>query len=162
MALCRITRYSTTRLRRSDNLRVASVARVHGVKVYMKISRVIVISLLSMLLAWVAVSVQFLLQGKPLSFVVQSSPISLLIYFLPPALVICASELVVKHPLPSLVYILVPIAWLGVIFLAWAYKPWVSYGQFPWWGFYRHFIGVLAPFLVLGLSFLWLRKRATP
>ena len=59
--------------------------------------------------------------------------------------------------------VLVAVSWLTIIFASWAYKPWVYYGEFPWWGFKRHYIGLLPVPLSFGLAFaLCTRKILNP
>lgn len=60
----------------------------------------------------------------------------------------------VLRPAPSAVgAILVPIVWLAVIFAWWARRPWLYYGEFPWSGFQRHFLGMLPVPLSIGFAF---------
>lgn len=55
---------------------------------------------------------------------------------------------------PSLAMsLLVAVGWITVIFARWAYKPWMFYGEFPWWGLHRHYLGMLPVSLSFGLAF---------
>jgi len=45
------------------------------------------------------------------------------------------------------------VAWLALIFTWWAAKPIQVYGGFPWWGFKRHFLGMLPLPLAGALAF---------
>src|SRR4249919_182565 len=47
----------------------------------------------------------------------------------------------------------VALAWFTMIFVWWAKKPWVYYGDFPWQGFKRHYLGMLPLPLSFGLAF---------
>lgn len=48
---------------------------------------------------------------------------------------------------------LLAIGWLTIIFAWRAYKPWVYYGEFPWWMVKRDFLGMLPIPLSFGLTF---------
>jgi hypothetical protein len=62
--------------------------------------------------------------------------------------------LAIFRPTPSIVLsILVAVGWLTVIFAWWAYKPWVYYGEFPWFGFRLHYLGMLPVPISFGLAF---------
>ena len=58
-----------------------------------------------------------------------------------------------RPTLSTVLAVLIAIVWLTVICVWWAYKPWEYYGQFPWSGFRRHYLGLLPIPLSLGLSF---------
>ena len=55
--------------------------------------------------------------------------------------------------------LLVSVGWLTIIFAWWAEKPWGYYGEFPWWGFQRHYVGMLPVSLSLGLAFALCARR---
>lgn len=111
-----------------------------------------------MFIAWMAVNIQVLLLGFDFSFIVIAWPITLFVYFLIPTLVLCICQIIAKRILHPIVYLGIPIAYLWLLFMLWAYKPWMVYGEFPWGGIYSHFIKICIPYLVLGLSF-WLLTR---
>lgn len=49
--------------------------------------------------------------------------------------------------------IFVALAWLTLIFVLWAKKPWMYYGEFPWEGFRQHWLNMLPLPLSFGLAF---------
>ena len=116
---------------------------------------------LSLFAAWLSFVVIMCLKSPGLytqpiatvKFALSGWPIILFMYLLPPGLFIFALQIYKKSKLSTFVYFLVPILWLSLIFLNWAHKPWSVYGNFPWAGFMRHFVGLLPPMLILGLSF---------
>ena len=55
--------------------------------------------------------------------------------------------------------VLVGIGWLTAIFAWWAYWPWIQSGEFPWWGFQRHYLGMLPVPLAFGLAFAICARR---
>ena len=60
----------------------------------------------------------------------------------------------IVRPIPSIVLaLLVAVGWLTLIFAWWAYKPWVYHGDFPWFGFRLHYLGMLPVPLSFGLAF---------
>jgi hypothetical protein len=60
----------------------------------------------------------------------------------------------IVRPIPSIALsILVAVGWLTVIFAWWAYKPWVYHGEFPWFGFRLHYVGMLPVPLSIALAF---------
>ena len=48
---------------------------------------------------------------------------------------------------------LIAVIWLAMIFAWWAEKPIRAYGEFPWWGFKLHFLGMLPVPLSTALAF---------
>jgi hypothetical protein len=60
----------------------------------------------------------------------------------------------IVRPIPSIALaILVAVAWLTVIFAWWAYKPWAYHGDFPWFGFRLHYLGMLPVPISFALAF---------
>ena len=55
--------------------------------------------------------------------------------------------------------LLVSVGWLTIIFAWWAAKPWGYYGEFPWWGFQRNYLGMLPVPLSFGLTFALCARR---
>ena len=55
--------------------------------------------------------------------------------------------------------LLVSVGWLTIVFAWWAAKPFAYYGEFPWWGFQRHFLGMLPVSLSCGLAFAICARR---
>ena len=53
----------------------------------------------------------------------------------------------------------VPVAWVCLLFLAWAWKPWNYYREFPWWGVRRHLLPLVAVACSAGVAF-WCSGRA--
>jgi len=83
---------------------------------------------------------------------------SLLYLALPTAVV---AVLAIQHPRRVQLGLCcaVPIAWVSLIFLIWAWKPWRFYGTFPWWGLSRHWIPLVSVALATGWAF-WRTHRA--
>ncbi len=70
----------------------------------------------------------------------------------------------VFRPIPSTALsVLVAVGWLTIVFAWWVHKPWAYYGEFPWWGFKRHYLDMLPVPLSFGLAFaLCARKLLGP
>ncbi len=71
-----------------------------------------------------------------------------------------------RKPISLGICISIPACWLFLIFILWAYKPWSYCGEFPWWGFRRHYISFLPPILMMGwlfwraeIKFIWLSNK---
>lgn len=71
-----------------------------------------------------------------------TAPIWAIFYLLVPIVVLTINYLR-SGRLSLTICILVPTMWLFLIFSWWAYKPWRYYGEFPWYGFKRHFLSLL-------------------
>ena len=59
----------------------------------------------------------------------------------------------------TIVSVGISVCWLIVIFAWWAAKPIQAYGEFPWWGFERHFLATLPGPLAVGLAFSVVARR---
>jgi len=85
------------------------------------------------------------------------------VFYIAVPLVILSIVAISGRNVSTALSLLVAVGWLTVIFTWWAYKPWVVYGKFPWWGFKRHYLDMLPVSLSFGLAFtLCLRKTSVP
>ena len=114
------------------------------------------------LLAWVAgVCALFLLAlaNSPSWYLshpmegIESGLSASVVYVVPPILFISCLALALPARISTGLCVVIMVSWLAVVFGWWAQKPWSYSGEFPWWGFQRHFLSVLPVPLATALGF---------
>jgi|SRR5882672_3324362 len=89
-----------------------------------------------------------------------------LTYVLPPVLIMSCAALAAPARISSGVTAVVGVAWLALVFAWWARGSMAHGGDFPWWGFERHFLSVLpvpcSCALAFALSFRRMRRGHGP
>ncbi len=82
------------------------------------------------------------------------------IYLIVPLFVLIASSVWRKGHLSLVSSCGVPVIWSGLVLLLWARKPWVYYGEFPWWMMTRDFVPACGAALAMGWAY-WRLARAS-
>src|SRR5258707_927827 len=75
------------------------------------------------------------------------------VYVVPPILFISCLALALPARISTGLCVVIMVSWLAGVFGWWAQKPWSYSGEFPWWGFQRHFFSVLPVPLATALGF---------
>lgn len=74
---------------------------------------------------------------------------------------LCLLGLIALRSIPGTLFsVALSVSWLALVFLLGARKPWMYYGDFPWWMFSRDFVQPLPVALSIGLAFAMCARRA--